>query len=719
MLGSAFVEALQGERLRTAGRETLHVRRPQAVLALVGDAEVVINCAAHTDVEAAERDGDAAVAANTLLPGLLGAACRRAGATLVHVSSVGCYGDWKAEPYTEADPLRPTTAHHRSKAAGEVAVRDSGCEHLILRAGWLYGGAPGGAKNFVWKRLLEARTSARMTSDASQRGVPTFAPDMAREALEVLRTGVRGTYNLVAAGAASRFDYVAEIVRVSGLPCEVEAGPAFQRVAAVSPERDRGESRSRSVGPGPHAGLAHAAGRLCAEPDGVAAVAGAGRGGSAVSGNVILGAGVAGLGAAHGLRRRGEASIIYEARERAGGLLDNFTIESERGAFRFDTAVHLSFASEPEVREVFDRTPYLTHKPESLCYDAGYWLKHPVQNNLYALSAQEKVELIAGLAAAPEGEIANYRDWLVQQYGGPIAERWPLRYTEKYWTLPAERLGTAWVGQRMRRADIREVLQGAFEAETPNQYYVKEMRYPAKGGYRAFIEPLIEDAEIVYGAEAVEVDAAARTVRFADGRSTRYERLVSTLPLPRLAEMMRAPEAVLADAATLFASTVDLISIGFGKPKASPALWFYIYDEDILAARGYSPDWKSPDNVPDGCSSIQFEIYGSRERPTTGDVEALKRNTVEGVLRMGLASAEDILFVEHHHLPYGNVVFDLGMEARRGRVRAWVESQGVQTAGRFGEWDYLWSNQSMMSGMRAAEAALNLPRPSPAPAASG
>jgi dTDP-4-dehydrorhamnose reductase len=235
MLGGAFVQALEREQVRTVGRESLDVTRPATVLALVGDADVVINCAADTDVEGAERDPDRAFAANGVLPGLLGAACRRAGVVLVHVSSTGCYGDWKTEPYTEEDPVRPTTAHHRSKIAGEVAVRESGCEHLILRTGWLYGGAPAGAKNFVWKRLLEARAGGRMTSDASQRGVPTFAPAMAWEALDVLRTGVRGTFNLVAQGAASRFDYVAEIVRRSGLPCKVEPGPAFKRQAAVSP----------------------------------------------------------------------------------------------------------------------------------------------------------------------------------------------------------------------------------------------------------------------------------------------------------------------------------------------------------------------------------------------------------------------------------------------------------------------------------------------------
>ncbi len=421
--------------------------------------------------------------------------------------------------------------------------------------------------------------------------------------------------------------------------------------------------------------------------------------------NLVLGAGIAGIAAAWSVERRGRAATVFEASARAGGLLDNFTIEG----FRFDTAVHLSFAADPRVREVFDATPYITHKPESLCWDDGVWLKHPVQNNMFPLPIKDKVELIAGLAAPPEqpssqSGIANYRDWLIYQYGEPIAERWPLVYTEKYWTLPAEALGVEWIGQRMRRADLKEVLTGAFTSQTPNAYYVKEMRYPAAGGYRAFIEPMIEGLDIVYEHRVVEVDVAAKRVRFENGQAVGYGALVSTLPLPRLVEMIpSAPAEVRKAAATLFATEIDLISVGFNREKVSPALWFYIYDRDILAARGYAPDWKSPDNVPPGCSSLQFEIYSSRERPQHALPEALKRNTVEGLAKMGLAEAQDILFVDHRRLPYGNVVFDLGMEARRDRVRDWVASVGVASAGRFGEWDYLWSDQSMLSGMAAAE----------------
>jgi protoporphyrinogen oxidase len=423
--------------------------------------------------------------------------------------------------------------------------------------------------------------------------------------------------------------------------------------------------------------------------------------------NLVLGGGVAGIAAAYAARRQGRKATIFEARNSAGGLLDNFTVDG----FRFDTAVHLSFATEVEVREMFDRTPYHTHQPEAVNWDRDRWLRHPVQNNMHPLSTEEKVELLAGLEEREAIPINNYEDWLVYQFGRPIAERWPLVYTEKYWTVPARHLGTDWIGQRVRAADFREVLRGAFTPDTPNVFYAKEMRYPKRGGYRAFIEPMLVDADVVYGYRAASVDTGRKRIGFQNGVEVEYQNLVSTLPLPKLVEMMPCVPPDVREAATsLFATEIDLISIGFNRPRVSPSLWFYIYDRDILASRAYAPDWKSSDNVPEGCSSLQFEIYSSSRNPQTHSVEELKTNTVEALKTMRLATEDDILFVHHLRLPYGNVVFDLGMEERREIVRSWLEQQGVHLAGRFGEWDYLWSNQSMLSGMRAAEAAFGLDR---------
>lgn len=412
---------------------------------------------------------------------------------------------------------------------------------------------------------------------------------------------------------------------------------------------------------------------------------------------VVLGAGIAGLGAALRARELGRRAVLFEARDSAGGLLDHFTIEG----FRFDHAVHLSFASEPEVRAIFDRTPYLTHPADSLCFEAGRWLKHPVQNNLFPLPAADKVALIESFLRRP-AELAgdDYESWLRHQYGDAIAERYPLRYTRKYWDREAAELSTAWVGNRMRRAELSEILYGAFTADTPNTYYTKEMRYPERGGYKAFIQPLIEASEIRLGHAAVAVDTRERTVRFANGRAVRYEQLVSTLPLPLLVPMLaEAPTAVREAAAQLTASSIDLVSVGLRRPVVKD-LWFYIYDEDILSARAYSPSVKSPDNVPPGCSSLQFEVYtrgeASRHAPA-----ALIANTRTALRTMGIGAPEDILFIDHRHLRFGNVIFERGMEAHRDRVREHLEAVGVRSCGRFGEWDYLWSNQSLLSGWRA------------------
>ena len=416
---------------------------------------------------------------------------------------------------------------------------------------------------------------------------------------------------------------------------------------------------------------------------------------------VILGAGIAGLSAAYHLQKTGIKAVVYEANASAGGLLDNFCMEG----FRFDNAVHLSFATEPEVREVFDRTPYFTHPAVSWCWDEILWLKHPVQNNMFPIDIEQRVELIAGFVSRPNLEIKNYHDWLIFQYGQSIALRWPLPYTEKYWTIPADQLGVGWIGNRVRRADVREVLYGAFTSETPSYYYATEMRYPQKGGYRAFIEPMIAQTDIRQLHRASEISLINKCVCFENGESANFDVLINTMPLPELIKIIdEVPDDVREAAASLFATSVDLISVGFRKVDVQPHLWFYIYDKDILAARAYSPSIKSPDNVPEGCSSLQFEIYSSPRKPQLHSPEEMKANTMMALKSMGLVKNEDeVIFMHHKQLKWGNVVFDLGMEERRTIVRDWLDKVGIITAGRFGEWDYLWSNQAFMSGLNAAK----------------
>ncbi|WP_244959568.1 SDR family oxidoreductase [Gluconacetobacter azotocaptans] len=238
MLGSTFRALCPDVAFQTLSRGELDVSSPRVLLdRIVGLAPtVIINCAADTNVDRAEADPADAFAVNAVLPGLVAQAARQVNALLVHFSSTGCYGrhqDGDLLPHSDFEAVFPTTAHHRSKVAGELAVREAGCRHLILRLGWLYGGSITHKKNFVWARIRDARSKPELASDPFQTGSPTLVDDVVRQTLVLLEVGVVGTFNCVATGAVSRFDYVARIMELAGLSSHLR--PArFKRAASVA-----------------------------------------------------------------------------------------------------------------------------------------------------------------------------------------------------------------------------------------------------------------------------------------------------------------------------------------------------------------------------------------------------------------------------------------------------------------------------------------------------
>ena len=418
---------------------------------------------------------------------------------------------------------------------------------------------------------------------------------------------------------------------------------------------------------------------------------------------MVLGAGVSGLSAAWHAAKAGLEAVIFEKEERYGGLLDHFMVEG----FRFDKGVHFAFSGNEPFRKLLDQTKMHVHRPAPYNYGDGLWLKHPVQNNLYPLPAEEKVEAILSFIDRPAAlnseadDESSYLSWLEAQFGKLIAHRYPARYTKKYWTVPAQNLSTLWVGNRLYRPELKEVLLGALSEETPPVYYFKEMFYPQKGGFRAILEPLVKVAKINYGQKVTALDPVRREVTFAGGTKERYTHLVSSLPLPELVKMLPAvPAKVQEAAASLWATSTALVSLGLagGAAGYNEHLWFYIYDEDILPARAHAPYLKAAENALKGCRSLQFEVYFSRHKKLALAGPALIEHVVGCAQNLGLLAKNEIIASDVRILPYTNVVFDRGMAKRRALVLDYVKSLKVVPVGRFGLWDYLWSDQCFLSG---------------------
>jgi protoporphyrinogen oxidase len=298
-----------------------------------------------------------------------------------------------------------------------------------------------------------------------------------------------------------------------------------------------------------------------------------------------------------------------------------------QSGFLFDHCVHLSFTQNSAVLSYLKNVPCFAHKTFALNYYHSQWLVHPVQDNLFPLSGNEKSQLIDGFRKRPMIEDPkNYYEWLLTSFGKPFTDSFPTVYTLKYWCTQAVSLFATWCGERIYRPSLDEVLYGASHLATPNVYYAKEMRYPKAGGYASFFARTDFPNRVVFNKNIIQIDPKNRCAHCQDGTSFRWKQgCFSSLPLPLVPSLiLNCLKDVVSASKRLRFTSVANVSIGFNKKIAIPSLWFYIYDEDIPFARAYSPSLKSPANAPGGLSSIQLEHYYLGEDSLT-DQELISR----------------------------------------------------------------------------------------------
>lgn len=223
MLAGAVRDALdaRGHEAVALDRAALDVTRPRDVESAILDARphAVVQCAAYTDVDAAESDEDAATLVNAGAAGFVARACRRAGARFVYPSTDYVFDGAATTPYgTLAEP-DPVNAYGRSKARGEVAARLAG-DWLVVRTSWLYGA---GGRNFVATILERARAGAALRVVTDQSGSPTWTRDLAAALVTLLeRSASPGIYHVTNRGVASWHDLAVEAIRLAGLDADVE-----------------------------------------------------------------------------------------------------------------------------------------------------------------------------------------------------------------------------------------------------------------------------------------------------------------------------------------------------------------------------------------------------------------------------------------------------------------------------------------------------------------
>lgn len=421
----------------------------------------------------------------------------------------------------------------------------------------------------------------------------------------------------------------------------------------------------------------------------------------------ILGAGLAGLAAGQRARQLGCQVDLYEKNNCVGGHAHSH----ELNGFVFDEGPHISFTKNSEIKNLFAQAindKYLEQDASVTNYWQGYWARHPAQCNLYGLPVDVVERCIVDFVKAQyeEKPIKNYADWCYQGLGKSFSEEFTFRYTRKYWTTEASNMSTDWVGQRMYPPKLEEVVRGALAYHDEKYHYLTRFRYPLNGGFGAYVNAVANGQSVNLNCELFSVDLPRRELEFANGKKANFEVLISSLPLPALIYRIKDVPAQVATAAqNLICTSLVVVNVGIERDEEFPdAHWMYVYDEDIIFSRVNFPHRLSPNNVPSGCGSIQLEVYHSKYCPLSCD-DVLNR-TIEDMNKIGLLSKSDrILVAQEQRIPYANVLFDLNRAANLAIVQNYLAAQGVICCGRYGEWAYYWTDDSILSGWQAAEKA--------------
>lgn len=231
----ADVVAPDGLRIVARGRPGLDILDASAIARVMEEIRpsFVVNAAAYTAVDQAERDEAAAFALNADAPGHLAAAAAAAGAPIIHLSTDYVFDGGKDGPYVETDPAAPLGVYGRSKLAGEEAVASANADHIILRTAWVYG--PVG-RNFVKTMLRVGAERDELGVVDDQRGNPTAAADIAAGIVKIaaqILSGAApvkpGVYHMAADGEATWADFAQYIFE-----CSAKLGGPVARVNRIT-----------------------------------------------------------------------------------------------------------------------------------------------------------------------------------------------------------------------------------------------------------------------------------------------------------------------------------------------------------------------------------------------------------------------------------------------------------------------------------------------------
>jgi protoporphyrinogen oxidase len=367
---------------------------------------------------------------------------------------------------------------------------------------------------------------------------------------------------------------------------------------------------------------------------------------------------------------------------------------------------------------VFDQGPHIMFSHDALVLDcmvaslgsnvhqgrrnnrvaiAGALAEYPLENSLAALPLPLRSDAVVSMLHARQtrAQPRNLADWFEAHFGDVLVSAYFRPYNEKIWNVPLESLSMSWA-DRIPQPPLEAVIRGALGERSDGHVHQLHYSYPLRGGYSALMDAWasgVPARDLRLGTTVTRLVPAGEgvVVETTEG-AWRFGRVVSTLPLRRLVEIVpEVPAAVSEAVSRLVVNPMVITTLGFRGEDPNRFTAVYIPDVDYLVNRVSYPAVFSPHNAPPGCFSVQAEITcppGSDLVRWTDD--AICDHVLHGLRARALVPegcAPVFRWVERLEDAY--VVYTNGYEDDVRVAADWFESRGIIIHGRFGSHQYL------------------------------
>lgn len=424
---------------------------------------------------------------------------------------------------------------------------------------------------------------------------------------------------------------------------------------------------------------------------------------------VILGAGLTGISAAYHLEQNNFLDYkMFEKEDSIGGLCRSVY----QDGFTFDYTGHLLHINDTYFSNLIDnlvgKENFNAINRRSFIYSKDVYTHYPFQINLFGLPQNVITECLEGFKNRPElkTEPKTFYQWVLKNFGRGFGKHFFFDYQNKIFAYDIKKISSSWTGRFVPQTSLEQIIQGSKkEPDLQNIGYNSQFYYPKKDGIIYWVKKIADQIKNPINKNhcVKSINLKNKIVTFTNGHSESYEKLITTLPLDlmlNLIEDKSSTDLKLA-AQKLVCNSVVNFNLGTKKENLSDKHWIYFPENQYPFYRIGFPHNFSTNVTPAGCSSLYGEFAYTKKSKQNID-ETLKY-AIASTKKLLNINESDILTEKIIHIDRAYVIYNFWREENLNKLHAKLNENDIFSIGRYGAWKYSSMQEAVLDGKETIE----------------